>query len=213
MVDTSKSKKIAVLSREGLTRFFLWISVIAWGILLGGKLFDLIVLVGAWSASPPDSLNLLPYGLRYPVDTGDYFIPSSAILLLATMGALISGWKTPAQYRILLMLSATMIFTTLVFTVVAFWPRNAALWAIAQNAPNSIKEVDAILVLVRQWVVFDWFRIIMGIIGYVSAIRAISIPYPPIIEVSNPSLGIKILYGICIGIVILFIIYFVQGLL
>ena len=45
-----------------LTRIFLWISVIAWGVLLGAKLFDLRVLVGAWSASPPESLSLLPYG-------------------------------------------------------------------------------------------------------------------------------------------------------
>ena len=36
-------------------------------------MFDHVVLVGAWSASPPESLSLLPYGPRFPVDTGDYF--------------------------------------------------------------------------------------------------------------------------------------------
>jgi hypothetical protein len=33
--------------RARLTRMFLWISVVAWGLLVGGKLFDLRVLVGA----------------------------------------------------------------------------------------------------------------------------------------------------------------------
>ena len=37
--------------------------------------------------SPPESLSLLPYGKRWPVDTGEFFIPSSAALLLATFGA------------------------------------------------------------------------------------------------------------------------------
>jgi len=36
--------------------------VFGWGILLGSKLFDLRVLAGAWSASPPESLSLMPYG-------------------------------------------------------------------------------------------------------------------------------------------------------
>ena len=40
-------------------------SVLAWGLLVGGKLFDLRVLVGAWSAAPPESLSLLPYGPRW----------------------------------------------------------------------------------------------------------------------------------------------------
>ncbi|MFN0151702.1 MAG: hypothetical protein ACKVU1_13440 [bacterium] len=39
--------------RARLTRTLLWISVLAWGPLVGGKLFDLRVLAGAWSASPP----------------------------------------------------------------------------------------------------------------------------------------------------------------
>ena len=90
--------------RARLTRILLWISVLAWGILLGGKLFDLRVLAGAWSASPPESLSLLPYGPRYPVDTGDYFFPSSIALLVCSFGVLISGWKTPPSYRVWLVL-------------------------------------------------------------------------------------------------------------
>ena len=35
-----------------LLRFFLWVSVLAWGIVLGAKLFDLRVVAGAWSAAP-----------------------------------------------------------------------------------------------------------------------------------------------------------------
>jgi hypothetical protein len=157
---------------------FLWISVLIWGLLLGAKLFDLRVLVGAWSASPPESLSLLPYGARYPVDTGQFFLPIAATLLLATFGALISGWKTPARYRVWLVLSAMMILVTLIFTVVAFWPRNAALWAVARGSPTAIKDPAEVVRMVREWVTYDWLRIAMGTVGFVSSVRAISLPIP-----------------------------------
>ncbi len=195
-----------------MTRFFLWVSVFVWGLLLGAKLFDLRVLVGAWSASPPESLNLLPYGSRYPVDTGEFFIPISASLLLASLGALISGWKTRIQYRFLLILSATMLFITLAFTVSAFWPRNAALWAVAKGSPNAMKDPEAIRAMVRQWVFFDWLRIAAGTIGYVAAIRALSIPFLPRAVGARTSLGMKVLYGLCIASFLAFTAYFIRGM-
>ncbi len=54
-----------------LTRAFLWISVISWGIGLGAKLFDLIVLARAWGLEPPASFTFLPYGRHFPVNPGD----------------------------------------------------------------------------------------------------------------------------------------------
>ena len=205
--DPSNRGKI---TRERVTRIFLWIQVVAWGALLGAKLFDLRVLVGAWSASPPESLSLMPYGPHYPVDTGEFFIPSSAALLVATLGAVISGWKTPRKYRALLIVSAAMIFATLLFTVLAFWPRNAALWAAANGYPNAMTDAEAIRAMVREWVRFDWLRIATGTVGYVAAIRAISVPYPAPVEGIRASLRLKIIYAVCIGAVLLFVFYFVS---
>lgn len=164
--------------RVRMTRMLLWISVLAWGILLGGKLFDLRVLAGAWSASPPGSLSLLPYGPNYPVDTGQYFFPSSVALLVCSFGALITGWKTPPSYRVWLVLPAVMMLVTLIFTVLWFWPRNAALWAIAKGSPTAIRDPAEVVRLARQWVTYDWLRVAMGAVGFVSAIRAISVPFP-----------------------------------
>jgi hypothetical protein len=148
-----------VTQRQKFTRVFLWISVLAWGVLVGAKLFDLRVLVGAWSASPPESLGMLPYGPHWPVDTGEFFIPSSAALLVATLGALTSGWRTPARYRIWLAVSLATIFGVLILTVTEFWPMNAALWAVARSAPNAIHDRDAIAHLVRRWVAMDCVRV------------------------------------------------------
>jgi hypothetical protein len=56
-----------------LLRAFLWLSVLAWGIGAGAKFYDLIVVAGAWSASPPESLSLMPYGAHYPVMPGQFY--------------------------------------------------------------------------------------------------------------------------------------------
>lgn len=164
--------------RERITRMFLWISVLAWGILVGGKLFDLRVLVGAWSASPPESLSMLPYGPRFPVDTGDYFFPSSVALLVCSFGGLIAGWNTPSRFRVLLAVPAVMLLVTLVVTVLWFWPANAALWAVAQDAPSAIQDHAAVARLVTQWVRLDWLRVAVGMVGFVCSVRAISLPFP-----------------------------------
>ena len=164
--------------RARSTRLLLWIAVLAWGILLGGKLFDLRVLVGAWSAAPPESLSLLPYGPRFPVDTGEYFFPSSVALLVCSFGALITGWKTPPGYRVWLVLPAAMLLVTLIFTILWFWPRNAALWAVASGAPNAVRDQAEILRMVREWVTYDWLRVVVGMVGFASSVRAISVPFP-----------------------------------
>lgn len=206
----SAPESLREIVRERITRFFLWIQVIAWGVLLGAKLFDLLVLVGAWSASPPESLSLMPYGSRYPVDTGEFFIPSSAALLVASLGAVISGWKTSSRYRTLLLLSTVMIFATLIVTVLSFWPRNAALWAVANGSPSAMADTAVIRAMVRDWVALDWLRVAMGTVGYIAVVRAISVPYPASVGDVRTPLLIKCLYGACIGAVLLFVVYFVS---
>ncbi|GMU65869.1 MAG: hypothetical protein AMXMBFR36_21430 [Acidobacteriota bacterium] len=167
-----------MLMGQRLTRAFLWISVISWGVLLGGKLFDLRVLAGAWSASPPESLSLLPYGPRWPVDTGEYFFPSSVALLICSFGALLAGWSTPVRYRIWLALPPLMMFATLAFTISWFWPQNAALWAVAKGSPGAVQDAAVVREMVRQWVAYDWLRVAMGFIGLIAAVKAISVPFP-----------------------------------
>ncbi len=164
--------------RARLTRMLLWISVLAWGILLGGKLFDLLVLAGAWSASPPESLSLMPYGPRFPVDTGQFFFPCAVALLVCSFAVLIAGWKTPASYRVWLVLPAVMITVTLLFTVSWFWPHNRALWHVAIGAPDALRGRAEMMRMANQWVSYDWLRVAMGVVGFVSSVRAISVPFP-----------------------------------
>jgi hypothetical protein len=87
------------MSRQRMNRTFLWFSALAWGVGLGAKLFDLLVLASAWGASPPSSLALYPYGVHWPINPGSFFQPLSGLLLVGGLGTLIAGWKTHGSDR------------------------------------------------------------------------------------------------------------------
>jgi len=164
------------MSRERLTRAFLWLSVIGWGIGLGAKLFDLLVLAGAWSAAPPASFALLPYGPRWPMDPGDFFQPLSALMAVGMLGALISGWKTRFEYRVWLWLPVIIFLVLWIFTPTVFWPMIRELYGVASG--KLIRSDAELIHLVRRWIIGDWMRVAGIAVGFVSSIQAISMPYP-----------------------------------
>ena len=173
------------VSRKHLTRAFLWAAVLTWAIALGAKLFDLLVLAGAWGAAPSASLALYPYGPRYPLDPGDFFQPLSALMLLAIAGALVSGWRFGAAYRRWLWLAAGAFFLIWIATPTVFWPMINELWDASRG---RIARTDAQLTaLVRRWIVFDWLRILAILVGFVSSVRALGMPLPgPATKTSAP---------------------------
>lgn len=157
-----------------LMRFFLWASVIGWGIGLGAKLFDLLVLAGAWSASPPGSFALLPYGPRFPMDPGDFFQPLSAVMALGMLGALISGWRARLEIRFWIWIGVIMFLIIWAITPTIFWPMIRELYG---SATSKISHTDAELVqLAHRWIVWDWFRVALIAVGFIASVRAISLP-------------------------------------
>lgn len=195
--------------RARLTRFFLWVVVLASGPLLGAKIFDLLVLVGAWSANPPESLRLLPYGEAWPVDTGEFFIPGSAATLLASLGAAIAGWTTPWRYRAQLIIPALIILATLALTVTVFWPLNSALWHASIHSAGAEQDPARIAAMAREWVRLDWVRVALASISFVVSVNAISQPYP--LERAAPdSTAVRVAFVAGIVTIVGFVAYFLM---
>lgn len=175
--------------RARLTRFFLWMSILAGGLCAGAKWFDLRVLAGAWSAAPPESLSLLPYGERFPVDTGEFFQPIGVAALLAALGAAICGWKTPWRYRVLVVVPAVLGVAVWVLTVLWFWPRNAELWAVARGAAGAEQDPAQVARMAREWVRYDWVRVGILLVSFVCSVRAISVAFPAREDSTSPKPG------------------------
>lgn len=198
-------------SRQKATRAFLWLAVLAGGPLLGAKLFDLLVLAGAWAASPPASLAMMPYGKAWPVDTGAFFIPLSAAMLIAGFGALTAGWRTPWHYRWMLCLPSIGILLLLILTVVAFWPMNAALYYHGVHSPKDTITDAQSIVMTKQWIALDWLRVAGAGVAFVAPLRALTLPWPEELAPQDP-LIVRIMLAITLAGVGAFAIWFVSNL-
>lgn len=151
---------------------FLWINLIAWGIALGGKLFEFVVVIPAWAANPPGSLSLMPYGPRYPLDPGDFYQPLGAIALVGSVGSVICGWRTPGPYRALLWVPFGVFLLVAAVTPTLFWPMIRELYRAGTGAaPLSESAAHA---LVNRWIWFDSIRTALTLPVLVSIARALS---------------------------------------
>ncbi|APZ97467.1 hypothetical protein BWQ93_02375 [Sphingopyxis sp. QXT-31] len=198
-------------SRQKVTRAFLWLAVLAGGPLLGAKLFDLLVLAGAWAASPPASLAMMPYGKAWPVDTGAFFIPLSAAMLIAGFGTLTAGWRTPWHYRWMLCLPSIGILLLLILTVVAFWPMNAALYYHGVHSPKDTITDAQSIVMTKQWIALDWLRVAGAAVAFVAPLRALTLPWPEELAPQDP-LIVRTMLAITLAGVGAFAIWFVSNL-
>ena len=165
------------MSRSIWTRSFLWLAVLSWGIGLGAKIFDLLVLARAWGAGTPSSLALYPYGRHWPMNPGDFFQPLSVFILVAIVGTLISGWKTKPNYRFWLLVPAVAFTLIWIATPTLFWPIITELYRVANG--KAIESDTQVAILVRHWFIYDWLRVAVIATGFLSSVRAISIPYTP----------------------------------
>lgn len=171
MSAASGSASLSVRRRRVLT-LFLWASAFTWGIGLGAKLFDLVVLASAWGASPPESLALMPYGRAYPFNPGDFFQPLSGLLVVAAAGSLAAGWSVSRGYRTWLLVPVSMLVLIWVLTPTVFWPLLGDLWSVAKGrATLGNTEVVA---LTHQWFVWDAVRTLLIAVGFVASLHAMS---------------------------------------
>ncbi len=164
------------MSRADWTRGLLWLAVFGWAIGLGAKIFDLVVLGSAWGASPPASLALMPYGAKYPINPGTFFQPLSALMLLPTVGALISGWKTPLSYRVWLLIPVLAFLVIWIFTPTVFWPMIRELYY--GGTGKLVRTPQELAAVVHRWFVWDSARILMIAVGFYASVRALTFPYP-----------------------------------
>jgi hypothetical protein len=197
-------------SHQHVGRAFLWLAVLTGGPLLGAKLFDLVVLAGAWSANPPSSLAMMPYGRAWPVDIGVFFIPFSALMLVAGFGALISGWRTPWRYRWLLCLPSAGILLLLILTVVEFWPMNAALYYHGIGSPKDTITDAQSVAMTQRWVALDWIRVGGAAAAFVAPLRALTMPWPSDLAPRDPPIVRAALAAALAG-VAAFIVWFVSN--
>jgi hypothetical protein len=129
----------------------------------------------------------LPHAIwcTIPGYSGQFFAPTSGATLVGAIGALICGWRTPASYRAWLWSSAILILGLWVFTMVAFWPSNHAVFAAASAPPLSPEAHAELIRRAHQWITFDWCRVAVMMGGFISSATVVIVDRLLAVEQEN----------------------------
>ena len=167
--------------RNQALNVLLWYAIFAWGIWLGGTLYQMVVIVPMWSVAPPESLRAFLQSTDYNRTIYHFFGPPFiAARIIPMLIAFALAWHLP-KHRLVLGVAAACVAAIVVFTLAYIYPINAVLFDQAGGGRSAI-EVTA---MVRTWIWADRIRFGVGIVAFVAILRAFRLPLPQQKEV-NP---------------------------
>lgn len=150
----------------------LWISVIGMAAWFGGTLYQMLVVVPMWSASPPESVKKFFLETTYNQTIWNFFGPPfMAARILPVIAALILGWRW-REHRYWLLSATILLVAIIVYTLIYIYPTNAVLFAQAggDNPPEVIRA------MVSDWISADRIRFAVGSLVFLALLRALSLP-------------------------------------
>jgi hypothetical protein len=160
-----------------IAQIFLWLFVIALGITIGGGLYETLVVMPLWSATPPDSvIAYYQHNVANPhfaLNQGGRFwafiMPLTGLLAIAV---LLSGLKTCSEHRKWRIAGSVLTLIIVVFTLAWFVPNIIKLMGAGVIEMNP----DELTSLTNWWARLNWLRAVLYLAALLAALRALSIP-------------------------------------
>lgn len=158
--------------RHRILNGLLWYSVLAWGTWFGGTLYQMLVIVPMWSASPPESVYSFFLGTDYNRTIFHFFGPPFMVARVVPIFiALALAWNLP-RHRAALGIAVLCLIATIFFTFAYIYPINAVLFT---QAGADLSGAD-IAELVRNWIWADRLRFAVGVVALVALLQAFRLP-------------------------------------
>jgi hypothetical protein len=160
-----------------IPQIILWLFVIALGIELGAGLYETLVVMPAWTSAIPDSvIGYYQHNAANPkfaLNAGGRFwmiaTPSVGLFALLT---LLTSFKTRAEHRKWRLLGGGLALIVVIATFAWFVPNIIKLFS---EGVLTIGR-DEVASLANWWVRLNWVRVVVYSAGWLSALRALSIP-------------------------------------
>ncbi len=160
--------------RTLLACILLWYNVLSFSIWFGGTIYQMLVIVPLWSASPPESLRAFFQNTEFTRTIRHFFGPTAMVLrVVPLLLGLAAGWHL-ARHRMWLLLPVVCYAIAVVMTLAYIYPINRVLIDQAGGSLSSL-ELQA---MVRRWILADRIRLGIVTVGFVSLLRALTIPFP-----------------------------------
>jgi len=155
-----------------MPRVTLWLFVVALGLDLGAGIYEARIVVPLWAGGLPDTLAAgNPYG-RVAIDAGLRFwaYVTSAVALLALLALVAGFWTAPPQ-RTWQIAAALLELAVVASTLLYFRPTLVRLFM--QHGAGLSDE--ALRSIVHRWVLWSRVRIVVSVIAWLAALRALTL--------------------------------------
>jgi len=162
--------------RFSIERFFLWLFVIVLGIEIGAGLYETLVVVPLWSASPPDSVvAYYQHNTSNPQlalnPGGRFWMVNTPLVGLLAVAALLSGLKTRPEHRRWRIVATRAAIIVVAATFAWFVPNIMIL-----NEGGRGLSADQIASLSNWWVRLNWVRVVVYSTGWLAGLCALTVP-------------------------------------
>ena len=160
-----------------IAQIFLWLFVILLGIMIGGGLYEQLVVMPLWQTAPPDSvIAYYQHNVANPQHTlnqgGRFWVFVMPLVGLLAIATLLSGLRTRPEHRKWRVAGTVLTLIIMVFTTVWFVPNIIRLTGEGVMAMSA----DEVTNLANSWVRLNWIRAFLHIAGWLAVLRALSIP-------------------------------------
>jgi len=156
---------------------FLWLFVVALGIMIGGGLYEQLVVMPLWQTAPPDSvIAYYQHNVANPQFTlnqgGRFWAFIAPVVQLLAIATLITGLRTRAEHRRWRITGTVITLIVGVSTIIWFVPN------ILQLLGEGVMTMsgDEVSSLANRWVSLNWVRAVVSLAGWLAALRALTIP-------------------------------------
>ena len=164
-------------SKLSISQIILWIFVIWLGIEIGAGIYEALVIVPLWASAAPDSvIGFYQHNTadpRFTMNAGLRFwifaTPGVGLLSIAT---LLTSFKTRPEHRKWRLTGAGLALIVVISTFAWFVPTLIKLTSgqVLTMNPNDIAS------LANWWVRLNWLRAGVYILGWIAALRALTVP-------------------------------------
>ncbi len=143
------------MRRESIARVLLFLATLWWGAWWGGQLFNALMVVPHFSASPPQSL--LEWGRMRRHFVADFFVVFNSFWIFAMLaGAMIVGRR--GKWMTISTAAAAISFLSL------FWLVPMISGVATRGGPLGDLE---------RWTAGNWLRLAVETIGFISALLSL----------------------------------------
>lgn len=156
--------------RHKLAAWLLITSVIVWGIWCGGQVFNELMTVPKWSASPPESLKAYA---ELPTKGGAPFFPLfNPLFVVLAIAAALAAWKSARRSRKWLALSAVIAITLFISLIFYLAPLVGNMFRHSVAGDLSASEIVA---GVERWKLGNRLRLVVELFGFVCSVIALRV--------------------------------------